>query len=102
MRQKMVNTCGSTGSPLLLLHPGLPSGGGVRFVLLGVPLLYNPPLAVSMQQCVELILYKILAIKLVSLQSLLVREDRNAVVDFFRSTMSSNLVSFPFVRQLCF
>lgn len=102
MRQKIVKSCGSTGSPLFLLHPGLPSGGGVRFALLGVPLLYNPMLAVSMQPCVKLVLYKILAIRLVSFQSLLIREYRKAVVGFFLSPRSSNRVSFPFVRQSCF
>lgn len=85
IKQKVLNTCGSTGNPLLLLHPGLLHGGRVRCILLGVPLLYNPVLAVSMQQCVELVLHKILAITLVSLQSLLIREDRNAVVGFLFS-----------------
>lgn len=86
---------------MLLLCPGLLSGGAVRFVL-GIPLLYNPILALSMQQCVDLVLYQILAIMQDSIQSLLIREDRHAAVGFFSLTQVLKSDVFSFCKTFVF
>lgn len=59
-------------------------------------------LALSMQQCVDLVLYQILAIMQDSIQSLLIREDRHAAVGFFSLTQVLKSDVFSFCKTFVF